>query len=42
MKRAACLWRGRIDVGADGAVAVPEGPGWATSRTARSWSNTGS
>ncbi|MBR1269759.1 mandelate racemase/muconate lactonizing enzyme family protein [Bradyrhizobium sp. AUGA SZCCT0222] len=27
MKRAACLWRGAIDVGADGAVAVPEGPG---------------
>ncbi len=27
MNRAACLWRGAIDVGADGAVAVPEGPG---------------
>jgi L-alanine-DL-glutamate epimerase-like enolase superfamily enzyme len=27
MKRAACLWRGRIDVDANGSVAVPEGPG---------------
>ena len=27
MNRAACLWRGAIDVGADGTVAVPEGPG---------------
>jgi L-alanine-DL-glutamate epimerase-like enolase superfamily enzyme len=27
MNRAACLWRGAIDVGADGAVQVPDGPG---------------
>ena len=27
MNQAACLWRGAIDVGADGTVAVPEGPG---------------
>jgi L-alanine-DL-glutamate epimerase-like enolase superfamily enzyme len=27
MNRAACLWRDAIDVAADGAVAVPEGPG---------------
>jgi len=27
MNRAACLWRGRIDVDADGIVAVPDGPG---------------
>ncbi len=27
MNRAACLWRGHVDTGADGAVAVPEGPG---------------
>jgi L-alanine-DL-glutamate epimerase-like enolase superfamily enzyme len=27
MKRAACLWRGRIDVDADGTVEVPQGPG---------------
>jgi L-alanine-DL-glutamate epimerase-like enolase superfamily enzyme len=27
MNQAASLWRGAIDVGADGAVAVPEGPG---------------
>jgi len=27
MKRAACLWRGRIDADANGDVAVPEGPG---------------
>lgn len=27
MKRAACLWRGRIDVDASGNIAVPEGPG---------------
>jgi L-alanine-DL-glutamate epimerase-like enolase superfamily enzyme len=27
MNQAATLWRGAIDVGADGAVAVPEGPG---------------
>ena len=27
MNRAACLWRGRVDVGADGHVAVPDGPG---------------
>lgn len=27
MKRAACLWRGRIDVDASGCIAVPEGPG---------------
>ncbi len=27
MNRAACLWRGRIDVDAKGAIAVPEGPG---------------
>jgi L-alanine-DL-glutamate epimerase-like enolase superfamily enzyme len=27
MKRAACLWRGRIDADANGAIAVPEGPG---------------
>jgi L-alanine-DL-glutamate epimerase-like enolase superfamily enzyme len=27
MKRAACLWRGRIDVDADGSVEVPQGPG---------------
>ncbi|MGE0285293.1 MAG: mandelate racemase/muconate lactonizing enzyme family protein [Bradyrhizobium sp.] len=27
MKRAACLWRGRIDVDAGGNVAVPDGPG---------------
>ena len=27
MKRAACLWGGRVDVDADGAVAVPEGSG---------------
>src|SRR5439155_258111 len=27
MTRPACLWRGGVDTGADGAVAVPEGPG---------------
>jgi L-alanine-DL-glutamate epimerase-like enolase superfamily enzyme len=27
MKRAACLWRGRIDVDANGNVEVPQGPG---------------
>jgi L-alanine-DL-glutamate epimerase-like enolase superfamily enzyme len=27
MKRAACLWRGRIDVDSNGHVAVPDGPG---------------
>jgi L-alanine-DL-glutamate epimerase-like enolase superfamily enzyme len=27
MKRAACLWRGRIDADANGDVAVPQGPG---------------
>jgi L-alanine-DL-glutamate epimerase-like enolase superfamily enzyme len=27
MKRAACLWQGRIDIGTDGAIDVPEGPG---------------
>src|SRR5712675_2815807 len=27
MNRAACLWRGRVDVDANGTVAVPEGPG---------------
>ena len=27
MNQAATLWRGAIDVGSDGAVAVPEGPG---------------
>jgi L-alanine-DL-glutamate epimerase-like enolase superfamily enzyme len=27
MKRAACLWRGRVDTDANGTVAVPEGPG---------------
>jgi L-alanine-DL-glutamate epimerase-like enolase superfamily enzyme len=27
MKRAACLWGGRIDVGANGTIPVPDGPG---------------
>jgi L-alanine-DL-glutamate epimerase-like enolase superfamily enzyme len=27
MKRAACLWRGRIDVDANGGIEVPQGPG---------------
>jgi L-alanine-DL-glutamate epimerase-like enolase superfamily enzyme len=27
MNRAACLWRGRIDVDANGSIAVPDGPG---------------
>ena len=27
MKRAACLWRGRVDVDASGNVEVPDGPG---------------
>ena len=27
MNRAACLWRGHVDVGANGTIAVPEGPG---------------
>ena len=27
MRRAACLWRGRIDVEANGDVEVPQGPG---------------
>ena len=27
MKRAACLWRGRVDVDANGNVGVPQGPG---------------
>jgi L-alanine-DL-glutamate epimerase-like enolase superfamily enzyme len=27
MKRAACLWRGRVEVDADGNVEVPQGPG---------------
>ena len=27
MKRAACLWGGRIDADAGGNIAVPEGPG---------------
>ncbi len=40
MKRAACLWRGRVDVDANGDVEVPQGPGSAMSRTRPSWSNT--
>ena len=40
MKRAACLWRGRIDVDANGDVEVPQGPGSAMNRTRPSWSNT--
>jgi L-alanine-DL-glutamate epimerase-like enolase superfamily enzyme len=27
MKRAACLWRGRIEIDANGSVEVPQGPG---------------
>jgi L-alanine-DL-glutamate epimerase-like enolase superfamily enzyme len=27
MNRAACLWRGHVDVDANGTIAVPEGPG---------------
>lgn len=27
MKRAACLWRGRVDIDAEGGIAVPDGPG---------------
>ena len=27
MKRAACLWRNKIDAGADGSIEVPQGPG---------------
>ena len=27
MKRAACLWRGRIDADANGNIEVPQGPG---------------
>ena len=27
MKRAACLWRGGVDVDANGNVGVPQGPG---------------
>ncbi len=27
MKRAGCLWRGRVDVDANGDVEVPQGPG---------------
>jgi L-alanine-DL-glutamate epimerase-like enolase superfamily enzyme len=27
MNRAACLWSGRIDVDANGTIAVPDGPG---------------
>jgi L-alanine-DL-glutamate epimerase-like enolase superfamily enzyme len=27
MKRAACLWRGRVDPDANGRVEVPQGPG---------------
>jgi L-alanine-DL-glutamate epimerase-like enolase superfamily enzyme len=27
MKRAACLWRGRVEVDANGNVEVPQGPG---------------
>jgi L-alanine-DL-glutamate epimerase-like enolase superfamily enzyme len=27
MKRAACLWRGRIDPDATGCIEVPQGPG---------------
>jgi L-alanine-DL-glutamate epimerase-like enolase superfamily enzyme len=27
MKRAACLWRGRIDADANGSIEVPQGPG---------------
>jgi L-alanine-DL-glutamate epimerase-like enolase superfamily enzyme len=27
MNRAACLWRGRIDIDAQGSIAVPDGPG---------------
>jgi L-alanine-DL-glutamate epimerase-like enolase superfamily enzyme len=27
MNRAACLWGGRIDAGANGTIAVPQGPG---------------
>ena len=33
MKRAACLWRGRIDVDANGNVEVPTARASATSRT---------
>jgi len=27
MKRAACLWRGRIEIDANGSIEVPQGPG---------------
>ena len=27
MKRAACLWRGRIDADGNGNIEVPQGPG---------------
>jgi L-alanine-DL-glutamate epimerase-like enolase superfamily enzyme len=27
MKREACIWRGRIDIDANGSIAVPDGPG---------------
>lgn len=27
MNRAACLWRGRIDIDAAGTIEVPQGPG---------------
>ena len=27
MNRAACLWRGGIDIDAEGSIVVPEGPG---------------
>ena len=27
MNREVCLWRGRIDIDAKGAIAVPDGPG---------------
>ena len=39
MNRAACLWRGAIDVAADGTVAVPQGPGLGYEPDLRSWSN---
>jgi L-alanine-DL-glutamate epimerase-like enolase superfamily enzyme len=27
MKRSACLWRGRIEIDANGSIEVPQGPG---------------
>ena len=42
MNRAACLWRDRIAIDADGTIAVPEAMGSAMNRKEKCWSDTAS